>query len=298
MKKILFSALVFLALAACSGEKPNPQVEMVRIKAGTFVMGHEGVTDAEPAHQVTITNDFYMSKFPITVGEFRKFVNDTGYRTQAERGSGGRVFIELAEHSKLNASWDNPYFEQNENHPVVLVSWNDAIAYCNWLSKVNNLTPVYAIRRGNVIPNWSANGYRLPTEAEWEFACRAGSSALFSTGDAIGPEDAWFRVNSNYGTNEVGLKPPNAWGLHDMHGNVWEWVWDWRESYTAEAKVDPSGPLSRPNPPLKERGPHRATRGGSWINRAWRLNSAERSYGTQNYRTNLLGFRVVRSYQP
>ena len=287
-KPLLFiGVLILFGFATCNKDVPNPEVEMVRISAGTFLMGYEGVTYAEPVHEVTLTKDFLISKYPITVGEFRKFVQHTRYRTQAERVLGGKVFIEFTENHKLDASWKNPYYEQNDNHPVVLITWNDAIRYCNWLSKINNLTPVYSLRKGGVAANWNANGYRLPTEAEWEYACRAGTNTLYYTGNTISADDAWFRVNSNYGTNEVGLKPPNAWGLYDMHGNIWEWVYDWKEEYTAEAKTDPIAVFVK--------GPYRATRGGSWINRASRLNSAERSYGTPNYRTNLLGFRVARS---
>ena len=296
---LLMGILVFPGFIACDGNNaynsnydPNPEVDMVLIKAGTFNMGCVGVTYAEPVHKVTLTKDFYMSKYTITVKEFRKFAEHSGYKTRAETDSGGKVWIEQTEHFPADSSWKNPYYFQNENHPVVLISWNDAIAYCNWLSKVSGLTPVYTVSGDVVIPDWDANGYRLPTEAEWEYCCRAGTNTLYSTGSTITTYDAWYLDNSNYGTNEVGLKPPNKWGLYDMQGNVWEWVWDWKhDSYTPEPKTDPKGP-DTPTP-----NNYHATRGGSWINYAWRLNSAERSYGTPSYRTNLLGFRVVLPYR-
>jgi len=292
MKKnlITISLFIFIGFTGCNDSFPVPEIEMIHIRAGTFNMGYVGVIYAEPVHEVTITKDYYMSKYPITVGDFRIFAQNTHYKTLAERGYGGKVFIELAEHEIKDANWKNPYYEQNDRHPVVLISWLDAIEYCNWLSKINNLTPVYKISGRNITPNWNANGFRLPTEAEWEYACRAGTTTLYYTGYTITDNDAWFRSNSGFGTNEVGLKPPNPWGLHDMHGNIWEWVWDWRDnSYTPGDKVNPTG--------VPNGGPYRASRGGSWINVERRLNSAERSYGTPNYRTNLLGFRVVRTYQ-
>ena len=191
------------------------------------------------------------------------------------------------------------------------VRWFDAIVFCNRLSILDGRTPVYSIGDSTnpadwgavptssdatwnaVTVNWDANGYRLPTEAEWEYACRAGTTTAFHCGTATPDATAgyadivgalgWFSGNSESKTHQVGLKTPNAFGLYDMHGNVWEWVWDWYAGSYAGGD-DPTGP---------EAGAGRVGRGGSWGDTAGHLRSARRgSYGP-SYRDNFLGFRLV-----
>ncbi|MCI0554543.1 MAG: formylglycine-generating enzyme family protein, partial [Anaerolineae bacterium] len=136
---------------------------MVRIPGGTFQMGStEGESNEQPVHEVYV-NDFYMGKYEVTVGDFRKFVNATGYRTEAEQGDGAYVWTGSSWEKKSDANWKNPYFAQSDDHPVVCVSWNDAVAYCNWLSGQENLTPCYSGSGNSTTCNFDANGYRLPT---------------------------------------------------------------------------------------------------------------------------------------
>ncbi|MFF0742734.1 formylglycine-generating enzyme family protein [Streptomyces sp. NPDC004111] len=167
--------------------------------------------------------------------------------------------------------------------PVEGVSWEDAVRFCNALSEAERLTPAYTIGTdGNVgagtgphtPPRWdsSADGYRLPTEAEWEYACRAGT-----TGPRYGPLDdiAWHRANSDDRLHEVGGRQPNAWGLHDMLGNVWEWCWD---LYDPEVY-----------------GTYRVLRGGGWFDEPWSCRASVRRRSHPTYRIDDVGFRVARS---
>ena len=217
--------------------------------------------DEHPQHGVRITKPFYLGTYHVTRGQFRQFVADTGYKTDAEKGKRpGAVgwdpdkkgFVGSAKYS-----WRNAGFEQTDGHPVVNVSWNDAAAFCKWLSKKEGKT------------------YRLPTEAEWEYACRARTTTRYYSGDD--PEtlakvgnvaDAaakaqfpnWtYTIKANDGyvfTAPVGKFKPNAFGLYDMHGNAWQWCADWWAEYYATSPVDdPTGPAS---------GNLRVLRGGSW----------------------------------
>jgi len=273
---------------------------IVRINGGTFTMGSPAnevgrQSNESPQRRVTLS-PFFMGKYPVTVGEFRRFVNATGYRTDAEKSGSGSVFTGGRWESKSDANWRNPYFTQGDNHPVVLVSWNDAVAYCNWLSRHEGLTPAYTINGNNVTWNRGANGYRLPTEAEWEYACRAGTTTVFNTGNNITTNQANYDGNHPYNNNArgeyrrrttpVGSFAANAWGLHDMHGNVWEWCWDWMGAYPNTAQTNPAGPAS---------GTGRMLRGGSWHNYGMGLRSAVRNSGSQPLRFSSMGFRIARN---
>jgi len=219
-------------------------MKMVLIPAGEFTMGDQmGNRNEKPAHKVRITSPFYLGQHEVTVGQFRKFVEDSKYvpgtdRWQSEfSGFPGDAGLAVA----LEES-----FLQTDEHPAVFVSWNDAKAFCEWLSKKEGKKS------------------RLPTEAEWEYACRAGTQTRWSFGDnhrEIG-DYAWIKGNSRGHRQPVGQKKPNPWGLYDMHGNVWEWCADWyRDSYLPVSSPilirthDPKGPSS---------GENRVLRGGSW----------------------------------
>ena len=195
-----------------------------------------------------------------------------------------------------NPSWLNgdrtAYGETNYgtdlSRPVEEVSWNDATNYCGQLTQRERAA-------GRIATN---SGYRLPTEAEWEYACRGWTSTRFSYGDDPGymtPEGvtvgytnltnyAWYSDNSSGTTHPVGQKLPNPWGLYDMHGNVWEWCQDWFETYPGGIALDPQGPAT---------GSYRVIRGGLWIVIARRCRSAIRSLNYPDYRSTFIGFRVV-----
>jgi len=189
----------------------------------------------------------------------------------------------------------NPSNFKGDNLPVEQVSWYDAVNYCNRLSQKEGLTPAYTINGENVTWNYNASGYRLPTEAEWEYACRAGTTTPFSTGNNITTSQANYDGNYPYNNNAkgtyrekttaVGSFSPNPWGLYDMHGNVWEWCWDWYGDYPNNAQPDYRGASS---------GSYRVIRGGGWDSDAQLLRSASRSYGTPSSRDGDVGFRLVR----
>ena len=185
-----------------------------------------------PQHRVRITKPFYLGTYHVTRGQFRQFVADTGYKTDAEKGEEPGAFGWDPDKKEFDFnekySWRNVGFEQTDEHPVVNVSWNDAKAFCEWLSKKENQT------------------YRLPTEAEWEYACRAGTTTRYSSGDdpetlakvgnvadatakAKFPDWTWtIKASDGYVfTSPVGSFQPNANGLYDMHGNAWQWCADW-----------------------------------------------------------------------
>jgi len=183
--------------------------------------------------------------------------------------------------------------------PVEMVTWFDAVEFCNKLSEREGLTPVYTIEgrtpatgypitAATVTANWDANGYRLPTEAQWEYACRAGSTTLWHFGDNESDlvNYAWYSVNSNNRSHQVGLKLPNAWGLYDMHGNVWEWCWDWWSSTFPN-------PDDLSNPRGAASGVFRVVRGGSWLLSASGTQSTIRGDGWPLSST-FLGFRFGR----
>ena len=284
-------------------------INMAPIPAGTFQMGSNYEVDPnnplkgkgsfkgeQPVHGVTVSA-FEMSATEVTVGQFREFVDRTGYRTEAERGDGALVYIHGKWEKKTDASWRNPYQEQGDDHPVVCVSWNDAAKFCTWLSEK------------------TGREFQLPTEAEWEYACRAGSATAYNLGadESDLARAGWYSANSSSGLNPAGVmstngdwphyfssnstsvshpagfKKANAWGVYDMHGNVWEWCNDWHGKNI-------SGYNSNPTHGQSDYG--RILRGGSCINDATSCRSAVRSVYPSDHRDNSTGFRVVRRVSP
>ena len=270
---------------------------LVPIPAGELMMGspesEEGRSDRETQHRVTLTKPFYLGATEVTIGQFRQFVLAESYRTEAETDGGGGYGFNTAtgrfEGPDPKYTWKNSGFAQTDDHPVVNVSWNDAQAFCKWLSAKEGVT------------------YRLPTEAEWEYACRAGSTTMYQTGDdpeglvSVGnvldasakaqlteyPDLSYLSANDGYAfTAPVGRFRANPWGLYDLHGNVNEWCQDWDGEYPSGDVTDPVGPGA---------GSHRVDRGGSWDDFAGICRSAYRSRGSPSRRDSFLGFRVLRS---
>ena len=262
----------------------------VLVEAGTFKMGSENdyYDDQKPVHEVTITKPFYMGKHEVTQAEYEKYCSYTGTNSPSSSYGDG------------------------DNYPAYYVSWYDALVYCNKRSIAEGLTPCYSIGDSpnpedwGVVPtssnstwdavecNWTANGYRLPTEAEWEYAARAGDNTVDSftysgtSGDNKLGEYAWNISNSNHKTHKVGTKKPNAFGLYDMSGNVDEWCWNWfTDSYdtTTEGGSDPTGSPD---------GSGRVNRGGAWSSTPVCGAVSYRDEDDPYDRYGSLGFRVVR----
>ncbi len=277
--------------------EPPPVVEerrtdgMVKIPGGTFKMGSDdGGGDEKPVHSVTVS-DFYLGKYEVTVAEFRAFIDDDGYRTDAEKegkswGYDGTAWNEIA-----GRNWRHDPEGKNaqDNHPVINVSWNDATAYCAWLSKKMGKT------------------YRLPTEAEWEYAAGNGSRHTkysWGNGDPNGKkggnvadesksptgsqwETKFDGYNDGYwSTAPVGSFDANDFGLHDMTGNVWEWCSDWKGDYPSSSQKDPSGPST---------GVDRVLRGGSWFSNPQSCRVAYRDSVAPAFRSSVTGFRFART---
>ncbi len=237
-------------------------MKLVLIPAGEFLMGspesEEGRRDNEYQHRVQITKPFYLGVYPVTQQEY------------------------------VHVMGNNPsHFTRDKRRPVERVSWLDAVHFCNRLSEQDGREPYYGIEGENVTVE-GGHGYRLPTEAEWEYACRAGTTTRWSSGDEENNLDrvAWYAANSGGTTHPVAEKEPNAWSLYDMHGNVWEWCWDWYGAY-------PSEPVSAPRG--SKEGAFRVVRSGSWYSQAELCRSAYRGVSVTERRSDFLGFRVARS---
>jgi formylglycine-generating enzyme required for sulfatase activity len=202
-----------------------------------------------PAHQVTITRPYLMGETEVTVGQYRRFVEATGYVTETEKfGGGDSSSKEETDAQKKTVTWRATGDEASENTAVGEVTWADAVEFCNWLSTSEQKTPCY---RRDDKDEWTlspeGNGYRLPTEAEWEYACRAGTATQFSFSDdlAVFNQYGWSnKIGPVPQARAVAAKRPNPFGLFDMHGNVEEWCFDGFNAtyYASSPAVDPTGP--------------------------------------------------------
>ncbi|MDM0089038.1 MULTISPECIES: formylglycine-generating enzyme family protein [unclassified Variovorax] len=319
---LLLLLLTWVAAGAHAADIEHNSLGMafVRLPAGEFLMGSDEASDSlaraypelpaarfaqlddeGPVHRVRITRAFWMGQHEVTVGQFRRFVEASGYVAESEAdGTGGygwRADYDPATTPRGDAfegrdrrySWRNPGFVQGEDHPVVNVTWHDAQALAAWLSRTEG-------RR-----------YRLPTEAEWEYACRAGTRSRYHAGDdprsLLGAANVFDARSARHWpqwqamalqgddghafTAPVGSYAPNPWGLHDMHGNAWEWVADWHgDDYYAKSPIDdPQGPAE---------GTVRVRRGGSWHTWPFYTRASYRNWNAPSTRYTLVGIRLVR----
>lgn len=235
---------------------------MVLIPTGTFTMGDTSGRPDETPHAVSI-RAYYLDQCGVTQELFEKVMGV------------------------------NPSKRKDRKCPVERTQWTDAVRFCNKCSELEGLTPCYDLKTWEC--NFSADGYRLPTEAEWEYACRAGSTGKYSFGDAENelPRHAWLKLNSQGRTQHVGQKMPNLWGLYDMHGNVWQWCNDWySEAYDTATSQDPRGPAT---------GKMRVLRGGAWDSTPDKCRAAYRHkefpvYSDACFGADSYGFRRARNF--
>ena len=233
---------------------------LLLVPGGKFLAGEDKFAVEIPA--------YYLGIHPVTNAQYKRFVDVTGHRPPDKADYGEPI-------------WSGKRFpSEKADHPVVCVSWDDAQDFIGKLNKRE--------REASRLPaGWE---YRLPTEAEWEYACRAANQTAYSFGNDAGSlgDYAWYNGNSGKQTHDVGSKRANAWGLHDMHGNVWEWCQDWYYDGNDESVTDPKGAAA---------GSYRVYRGGSWINSSEGCRSALRSGFSPSLRSYFLSFRLVMAGQ-
>ena len=269
---LTLACLMLCTAFLCGAEGPPAEpkeiatpsgVEMVLLPGGKFTMGDEDGEVDEPEHEVSV-GPFYIDKCEVTQEEFERVVGE------------------------------NPSKVKGRQNPVEQVRWSDAVRYCNERSRADGLEPAYDLKTWQC--RFDANGYRLPTEAEWEYAARAGTNTAYHFGnpDAMLKQHAWFKPNAGGKPRPVRQRKPNAWGLYDMLGNVWEWCNDFYkvDYYLETPKQDPKGPAA---------GEKKVLRGGCWSSNPDSCRSAYRynenpGYTDACFGYDIYGFRCVRGY--
>jgi formylglycine-generating enzyme required for sulfatase activity len=286
---LLFVIVVLPVYSPASALDTGPSDQMVFVKGGCFQMGDifRSVPSSEkPVHEVCV-DDFYAGKYEVTVGEFRRFADETGYKTEAATQDGCHSWVGDGTEKKIKDHyWDNTGFPQTDNDPVVCVSWNDVNRYVQWLSKKEG------------------RNYRLLTEAEWEYAARSrGKAYLYSWGnkkpsgnvadesarDALAGLKIWEGYRDGYSyTAPVGSFKPNDLGIYDMSGNVYEWVRDWHEQdyYRHSPEDNPAGGVT---------GTDKLLRGGAWDLQPDTARTTSRYWNMAGARAVCIGFRLGHS---
>lgn len=271
MKKIIFT-FVMLLIASFAFSQALEKPVMVHIDGGSFYMGNDYSTalDEKPEHKVELS-DFHISKYEVTFDMFDNFCRSTGYEEPDDGGYG------------------------RGQKPVMNVSWEGAIKYCNWLSIRHGYEKVYDLRidtAGMVIENvnWDADGYRLPTEAEWEYVAKGGpeSQGFAYAGSNDPKEVAWFTQNSGNAPQDVGSKKANELQVFDILGNSWEWCWDYynKDYYKNAPEVDPTGPAN---------GDHRVYRGGNFNSGIEFIRVTRRFALSPTLSQGMIGIRLVQN---
>ena len=261
--------------SASEPEQPVPAKDMVFVEGGMFLMGNNyGKDDEKPVHSVTVSS-FYMGKYEVTVGQYRKFVTATGYKTAAEKEGWVTAWNGTSWDTKHNVWWEHDAHgdkraHEEDNQPVLYLTWDDAAKYCEWMSSV------------------TSKHYRLPTEAEWEYAAKGGKrnhNYVYSGGNNIG-DAGWYADNSTVKTHPVGKKNANELGIYDMTGNVIEYTSDWYSEhyYGMSDSENPQGPGF---------GKAKVARGGGWHSKPEDSRNTDRHYDEKWSRCNYNGFRVV-----
>lgn len=266
---LLITLITVTAAAADNTQTPFP--DMVLVDAGSFLMGTVSHTpDEKPVHTVEFTNSFLIGRYEVTYDEFDLFSTKTKRRL-------------IEDIDDIRGSL-----------PARDVQWFQAVTYCNWLSKEHGFTPCYNSRGTIYYPE--ADGYRLPTEAEWEYAARGGplSQGFIFAGSNDVETVAWYGSSADK-VRSVGQKLPNELGLYDMSGNVWEWCYDWYGTtyYAESAEKNPAGPLRSDIDPHYDG--NRVRRGGSYNEAAFHCMIIARSYDGPKQRDRACGFRIVRT---